>query len=86
MNFWDVHGIVFLIAIAFFPRLTMFVVGTVFSFGILGWLGFIFAPHLVVAILATSIYWHTNPFLCIVAWIVALMGTWSESKIVNKTE
>ena len=44
-----------------FPRITMLVVGTVSSFGLLGWLGFIFAPHLTVAILATTFYWHTNP-------------------------
>ena len=28
-------------------------------------------PHLLVAILATTIYWHANPILCVIAWFVA---------------
>lgn len=85
MDFWQVHGLFFLIAIAFFPRITMLVVGTVSSFGLLGWLGWIFAPHLTVAILATTIYWHTNPVLCVIAWLVALGGTSSEGAVAKKT-
>lgn len=85
MDFWQVHGWFFLIAITFFPRITMLVVGTVSSFGLLGWLGWIFAPHMTVAILATTIYWHTNPVLCIFAWLVALGGTGGEGVAANKT-
>ena len=44
MDFWQVHGIWFLIFIARFPRITMFVVGTVSSFGLLGWPGLHFRP------------------------------------------
>ena len=84
MDFWLVHGWGFLIAVAFFPRITMLVAGTVSSFGLLGWLGWIFAPHLTVAILATTLYWHTNPILCIIAWMVALGGTSSEGKVASK--
>lgn len=85
MDFWQVHGWFFLIAIAFFPRITMLVVGTVSSFGLLGWLGWIFVPHLTVAILATTIYWHTNPVLCVIAWLVAFGGTSGEGAIAKKT-
>jgi len=82
MDFWQEHGIFFLIFITFFPRLTMLFATTV-SFGLLGWLGWLIAPHLTVAILATQFYWHTNPILCIIAWFVALAGTGGEYKVVQ---
>jgi hypothetical protein len=82
MNFWDVHGLIFLIFITLFPRLTMlFAVVTPFS--PLAWIGWLFAPHLTVAILATQFYWQTNPILCIIAWFVALAGTGGEAKVVK---
>ncbi len=80
MNFWDVHGIFFLIFITFFPRLTMLIAVTA-HFGLLTWLGWLFVPHLTVAILATEYYWHTNPILCIIAWMIALVGTGGEFKM-----
>lgn len=80
IDFWQVHGIFFLIFITIFPRLTMLFAVTI-PFGILAWLGWIFAPHLTVAILATQYYWHTNPILCIIAWIIALAGTGGEAKV-----
>lgn len=84
MDFWDVHGIFFLFFITVFPRLTMlFAVAT--PFGWLAWLGWLFAPHLTVAILATTYYWHTNPILCVIAWFVALAGTGGEGKAVQLT-
>lgn len=82
MDFWQVHGIFFLIFITFFPRLTM-LFATAVSFGLLGWIGWLFAPHLTVAILATQYYWQTNPILCIIAWFIALAGTGGEYKMVQ---
>ncbi len=70
MDFWQVHGIWFLIFIVLFPRLTMLFAVAV-PFGWLAWLGWIFTPSLLVAILATTYYWHTNPVLCIIAWLFA---------------
>ena len=67
MDFWQVHGIWFLVFLVMFPRLTMlFAVAT--PFGWLAWLGWFFWPSGLVAILATGMYWNTNPFLCIFAW------------------
>jgi len=83
MNFWEVHGIFFLICITFFPRLTLLFAGV--PFGILAWLGWLFVPHFLAAILATTYYWHTNPILCIIAWIVAFGGTGGEVKVVTYT-
>jgi hypothetical protein len=82
MNFWDVHGIFFLFFITFFPRLTMLLAVTI-PFGPLAWLGWLFAPHLTVAILATQYYWNTNPILCIIAWFVAFAGTGGEAKVAS---
>ncbi len=83
MDFWDVHGIIFLICITLFPRLTMLFAVSL-HFGFLEWLGWFFAPHLTVAILATTYYWDTNPILCTIAWFVALAGTGGETHYVIK--
>lgn len=79
MDFWAVHGIFFLIFVTLFPRLTMLFAVTI-PFGWLAWLGWLIAPHLTVAVLATQYYWQTNPILCIIAWFVAFAGTGGEAK------
>ena len=83
MNFWHVHGIFFLFFIAVFPRLTM-LFAVAGPFGWLTWLGWLFLPHVTVAILATVAYWHTNPVLCVIAWLFALGGTTAEGKTARK--
>jgi hypothetical protein len=82
MNFWEVHGIFFLFFITFFPRLTMLFAVSV-PFGFLAWFGWLFFPHLTVAILATQYYWETNPILCVIAWFIAFAGTSGEMKLAN---
>jgi hypothetical protein len=84
MNYWQVHGVLFLIAATFVPRLAMLFAVSV-PFGWLAWVGWLFAPHLTVAILATTFYWHTNPVLCVIAWFVALGGTAGEGKVASRT-
>lgn len=75
MSFWQAHGIFFIFFLFFFPRLTMLLTGICFAWsGVLFWLGWVFAPRLTVAILATTVYWHTNPILCVLAWVWALGG------------
>lgn len=80
MDFWQAHGLIFLICIAFFPRLTL-LLSSVATGGLFWWLGWIFAPHLLVAILATYAYWNTNPFLVVISWFFAFGGTTTEKKI-----
>lgn len=82
VNFWDVHGILFVICLAFFPRLTM-LFATVWG-GFFWWLGWLFAPRLLVAILATTHFWHTNPVLVVITWIWALAGEGGEKGVAVK--
>lgn len=79
MDFFTNHGVLTLICLAIFPRLTL-LFASFASGGLLWWLWWIFAPHLLVAILAIP-YWDTNPVLVIIAWIVALGGTSGETKV-----
>jgi hypothetical protein len=79
-NFWDVHGIWFVLFMCIFPRLTL-VLSSVVSGGLLWWLGWIFAPRLLVAILATSSYWETNTILVVCTWFWAIGGEGAEKKV-----
>lgn len=83
MNFWDVHGILFIICMFFFPRLTM-LFATPWG-GCLWWLGWVFAPRLTVAIIATYVYWDTNTVLVVFTWIWAFMGEGVEKRGASKT-
>ncbi|HXH73469.1 MAG TPA: hypothetical protein VNJ08_00790 [Bacteriovoracaceae bacterium] len=73
VNYWDRHGIFFLIFVTVFPRLTLLFSSVAFG-GVLWWLGFLFLPRVLVASLATMAYFHTNPLLVTLAWVVALGG------------
>jgi hypothetical protein len=81
MNFFDQHGVITLICLAIFPRLTL-LIATFATGGALWWFGWIFTPHLLVAILSLQ-YWNTNPVLVIVAWLMAVGGTGAETKTVT---
>lgn len=70
------HGIWFLIGLALFPRITLLFFAAT-PFGWLAWLGWLFAPHLLVAILSLP-FWPTHPVLVVIAWIMALAGTGAE--------
>ena len=71
MNYWDYHGIWFLLGLAFFPRLTMlFFVAT--PFGLFAWLGWLITPRFLVAVLALA-YWPEHPVLVIIAWVWAML-------------
>jgi hypothetical protein len=82
MNFWDVHGVLFILCMCFFPRLTM-LFATAWG-GCLWWFGWLLAPRLTVAILATYSYWDTNPVLVVFTWLWALAGEGGEKSAVKK--
>lgn len=73
VNYWDKHGVFFLFFIAIFPRLTLLFSSVAFG-GFLWWLGFFFCPRILVASLATVTYFHTNPVLVTLSWLIALGG------------
>ncbi len=81
LEYWDHHGVLFLMAVALFPRLTLAFAGFPFS-GPLAWCGFLFAPRVLVAVLATVNYWNRNPLLVVIAWLVAIGGESSEKTLV----
>ncbi len=87
IDYFSKHGWFFLFSIALFPRLTLLVSGLLASTiefgGIFWWLGFFFAPRILVATLATVSYWHTNPVLVIISWLVALSGESSEKFVIT---
>ena len=77
IDFFQKHGVFFLIFISFFPRLTLLFSSVPFG-GFLWWLGFFICPRILVASLATVAYFHTNPVLVTISWIVALGGETAE--------
>ena len=83
VSFWKNHGVFFLIFIALFPRLTL-LFSSVASGGLIWWMGWIFAPRFLVAVLATQAYAYTNPYLVTFAWLIAFGGESSEKVFVAK--
>lgn len=83
MNFWDMHGVLFVICLFFFPRLTLLFSSVVFG-GLFWWLGFLFLPRLLVAILATQAYWETNPILVGLTWFWAIGLEGAEKRLLAK--
>ena len=79
LNFWDYHGVWFIIFMFFFPRLTMLFATTVGG-GFLYWVGWLLAPRLTVAIIATSLFWDANTLLVVLTWIWALGGEGCEKQ------
>lgn len=81
MDFWVNHSILFLIGLALFPRITLLFFAAT-PFGLLAWVGWLVAPHLLVAILSLP-YWDENPILVIGAWIMAFLGTGGEGRVAS---
>lgn len=82
MDYWDHHGIFFLLGLTFFPRIaTLFFMAT--PFGFLAWLGWLFCPHFLVAIYSLQ-YWDHNPVLVVIAWIMAFVGSGAEEETLRR--
>jgi len=84
MDYWEVHGMGFLIALMLFPRITMLVVGVCATWSCPWfWVGWVLAPRFTVAIIATTLYWDTNPVLCVIAFMMASSGDTTEKKVIT---
>lgn len=81
MDFWQTHSIWFVLAMFLFPRLTM-LFATTYGGGILYWFGWLFAPRLTVAIIATMLYGNSNIILVVLAWFWALGGEATEKRTI----
>jgi hypothetical protein len=84
VDFWTVHGGWFVFFLFFFPRLTL-LFSSVVSGGFLWWLGWVLAPRLLTAILATYGFWNTNPVLVVLTWMWALGGESTEKGTASKS-
>ncbi|MBC7539466.1 MAG: hypothetical protein H7281_11645 [Bacteriovorax sp.] len=88
IDFFSKHGWIFLFSIALFPRLTLLIsgllIGSIEFGGLLWWLGFFFAPRILVATLATVAYWNSNQLLVVFAWLIALGGESSEKFVITR--
>ncbi|MFY7993407.1 MAG: hypothetical protein ACOVP4_08965 [Bacteriovoracaceae bacterium] len=73
VDYFQKHGLFFLVFITFFPRLTL-LFSSVASGGFLWWAAWVFCPRILVATLATVSYFHTNPLLVVMSWLIALGG------------
>lgn len=84
MNYWEVHGIFFLLGLMLFPRLTVTFFSHLSGMGLLFWIVFLLFPRIVIAILAAYYYWDTNPVLVVIAFLVCLGGETGEKTVVQK--
>ena len=84
ISFWEFHSICFIIFMLFFPRLTM-IFSSIFCFNPLFLLGWLLFPRLTVAIIATFLYFPTNPILCVLTWIWALNLEYHEKNTICET-
>ena len=84
VNFFENHGYFFLIAITFFPRLTL-LLSSVASGGFLWWVSWLFFPRILVAVLATFAYFQTNPILVTISWLVAFGGESYEKQKIRRS-
>jgi len=82
-DYWKRHGFWLLFFLAVFPRLTLLFSSIPFG-GLWWWLGWIFAPRILVAVLATIGYWQTNKVLVVIAWLIAWGGESGEKYAMRK--
>ena len=78
-NFWNIHGLLFLLGLVFFPRLTVWIFSAVTG-GFFFWLGFLFFPRIFIAVIAAVNYWDANPVLVIIACWLCLCGEFAEKQ------
>jgi len=81
-DFFSTYGVWTLIFLACFPRLTLLFGSFMFG-GVWWWLGWIFAPHWLIAILSLPFY-ESNPVLVIIAWTIAFFLSIETGKSAHK--
>ena len=82
-DYFQRHGYIFLFALTFFTRIAL-VFSSVITGGFVWWLAFLFCPRILIATLATVSYFHTNPLLVVMSWLIALGGEAFEKWGINR--
>lgn len=82
-NYWSHHGLMLLIFLSFFPRLALLFSSIPFG-GLFWWVGLFFFPRYLIAILATINYWHENPVLVSLSWVIAIGGESTEKYYIKR--
>ena len=82
IDYWLIHGVLYAIALVFFPRITVWFFSCV-SGGIIFWIFFLLFPRFFIPIIAAAAYWDTNPILVILSFGVFWPTEVTEKKIVN---
>lgn len=90
-GFWKAYpqleGVFICIMLAVFPRLSLayltLVTGT-FVITILGLICWVIFPHILVAIIATDLFWETDPILVIFAWFIAFSCEVVEKTVIRR--
>jgi hypothetical protein len=83
IDYWTRHGALLLVFLAFFPRLALLLSSIPFG-GIFWWLGLVFMPRYLVALLSTINYWYTNPILVTFSWVIAIGGETTEKYYISR--
>jgi hypothetical protein len=77
MSFWDTHGILFLLGLMFFPRITVWFFSAITG-GLVFWLGVLVVPRVCIIFIAIYSYVDTNPSLVILSVLWCLFGELAE--------
>lgn len=83
MSYWEVHGVLFLIGLTLFPRLTVLLFSHVTGL-LIFWIFFMCFPRIVIPILAAYHYWDSNPILVVISFLICLGGETGEKTVVRR--
>jgi len=82
-NYWNRHGIFFLLGLLCFPRFTLIFLSSFYlRASLMNWLFLLCAPHLTVAFLSMG-YFNDNPFLVMGAWLAIFGGETVEKRVIR---
>ncbi len=83
VSYWERHGFLLLVFLTIFPRLAL-LLSSIPTGGFFWWLGLIFSPRYLVALLATVNYWETSPILVTFSWFIAVGGETTEKYYIKR--
>lgn len=73
MEFWNQHGLTFLIGMFLWPRMILIYYSLIPAQDIGAIMEFLFVPRIFLASILTPIYWGANPTLISIYWVLAVI-------------